>query len=146
MMGESMEPPRGIDFLQARSQVIQSIRRSIKKNDDNIKRDRQNSSFVDEGSYPLNVLAIPAICCVLLVVSLACQTSNENISGLLVSLAVIVTVVILNIYLYRLVHSAESNEIKRELELILSDYERFSKYCAHSASHGKCRSDSYSYS
>jgi hypothetical protein len=137
MMGDSIEPPRGIDFLQARSQVIQSIRRSIKKNDDNINRDRKNSSFVDEGSYPLNVLAIPAICCVLLVVSLACQTSNENISGLLISLAVIVTVVVLNIYLYRLVHSAESNEIKRELELILSDYESFSKYCAHSSSNGK---------
>ena len=136
-MGESAEPPRGIDFLQARSQVIQSIRRSIKKNDDNIRRDLKDSSYVDEGSYPLNVLAIPAICCVLLVISLACQTSNENISGLLISLAVIVTVVILNIYLYRLIHSAESNEIKRELELILNDYERFSKYCAHSSSQGK---------
>lgn len=141
MMGERLDSPRGIDFLQARSHVIQSIRRSIKKNDDNISRDHKSLSFFrfgDEDSYPLTVLAIPAICCLLLVVSLASQTSNENISGLLVSLAVIVLVVILNIYLYRLVNSAESNEIKRELQLILGDYERFSEYCAHSSSHGKC--------
>ena len=137
-----MEPSvtsRGIDFLEARTQVIQSIRRVIKRNDEILSRERENSSifssFGDEIN-PFTVLAIPAVCCVLLIVSVASQSTTQYITGLLVSLAVIVVVVVFNQHLYRLVYSAESNEIKRELELILHDYENFSEHCAQFSSNG----------
>ena len=137
-----MEPSvtsRGIDFLEARTQVIQSIRRVIKRNDEILSRERDNSSifssFGDEIN-PVTVLAIPALCCVLLIVSVASQSTNQYITGLLVSLGVIVVVVVFNQHLYRLVYSAESNEIKRELELILHDYEKFSEHCAQFSSSG----------
>jgi hypothetical protein len=117
---------RGVDFSQARSEVIKSIRSAIKNHEDS-RRIRNILSFSDEESS-LTLLGVPALCCVLLVVSLASR-STHYISGLLVSLLVIVAVVTLNICLCELASSAESNEIRRELEKILNDYEAFSNRC-----------------
>ena len=137
-----IDPPiaaRGIDFLQARSQVIQAIKRAIKKKEDNDRKEKREAirfgTLKSEG-YSLTVLAIPAICCILLVVSLASQSPQRYISGPLVSLAVIISVVVLNVYLHQLVSSSESREIKRELELILHDYEKFSEHCMTSSPNG----------
>jgi hypothetical protein len=136
---DSSVTSRGIDFLEARTQVIHSIRRVIRRNDDILARESHNtsifSSFSDEIN-PFIVLAIPAVCCVLLIIALACQPTTQYMTGLLVSLVVIVVVVVFNQHLYRLVYSAESNEIKRELELILHDYEKFSEHCAQFSSNG----------
>ena len=130
---------RGVDFLDARSQVVKAIRRSIENYEEAKSRNRSIGSVrycSYDHSFSSTLLAVPAVCCILLVVSLASQTTTNLISGLLVSLLVIMAVVLLNIYLYQLVSTAESNEIKRELEEILHDYEKFSDQCMIAMSKG----------
>lgn len=128
----NLSTTRGVDFLEARSQVVKAIRRAIERHEDAKSRShtaRRNHRFSYDQSFSLSLLAVPAACCILLIVALASQRTTHIISGLLVSLLVIITVVLLNMYLYQLVSTAESNEIKRELEEILHDYEKFSAHC-----------------
>lgn len=129
---------RGIDFLQARSQVVECIRRAIKKQEDsNTNRNISNLFRIcHEPNFSWTLLPIPAVCCLLLIVSLAFQSSTHFIPGLLVSLTIIIAVVFLNVYLYQLVSTAESIEIRRELEGILHDYEEFSNHSAASLTKG----------
>lgn len=130
-MGD-LSASRGIDFLQARTQVIKSIRLAINKHQDANSRSCDVASrfhfFYNQCCYLTN-LAIPAVCCTLLIVSLSSQTSTQFISGLLVSLFVVVAVVVLNMHLHKLLTTAESSEIRRELEKILFDYENFLSSC-----------------
>ena len=130
---------RGIDFLQARTQVIKSIRLAINKHENLGSKGCDVRNILhssDDQSCCLTLLAIPAVCCILLIVSLSSLTSTEFISGLLVPLLVIIAVVLLNIHLHRLVSTAESKEIQRELEKILYDYEKFSSLCISTINEG----------
>lgn len=133
---------RGIDFLQARTQVIKSIRLAIKKHEDSGNRGCDAANILhssDDQSCCLTLLATPAVCCILLIVSLSSQTSTLFISGLLVPLLVIIAVVLLNMHFHRLVSTAESKEIQRELEKILYDYEKFSSLCISTIHEGNAK-------
>lgn len=130
---EQLSSFRGIDFVQARRQVIDSIKSAIKSQDD--QNDQSLSALIQHDDFNVTILSVPGICCVLLTISLVFSPTAFH-AGLFVSLFVIVAVVCLNLYLYQVVSSAESNEIKRELERILDDFEEFSNYTAITAIEG----------
>jgi VIT1/CCC1 family predicted Fe2+/Mn2+ transporter len=124
---EQLSSFRGIDFVQARRQVIESIKRAIKSQDD--QSSQSLSALIQHNDFNMTLLSVPGVCCLLLTISLI-FTPTPFHAGLLVSLFAIIAVVVLNLYLYQVVSSAESNEIKRELERILDDFEEFSNYSA----------------
>jgi hypothetical protein len=124
---EQLSSFHGIDFVQARRQVIESIKRAIRSQDD--QSSQSLSALIQQDDFNITLLSVPGICCVLLTISLVFSPTPFH-AGLLVSLFVIASVVVLNLYLYQVVSSAESNEIKRELERILDDFEEFSNYTA----------------
>ena len=135
----NLSTTRGVDFLQARFQVIKSIRKAIKKHEDSITRNRNATSKFSvscDQNYSTSLLAVPALCCILLIISIAFQPSPHFIAGHLVALIVIIAVVVLNTHLYNLVSNSESGEVKRELEKILYDYEKFSAQCINTLNEG----------
>jgi hypothetical protein len=122
---------RGVDFEAARALVVKSIKKVLAEHDARIK---------SSGGFNTTLRGIalsdygPCIACItLFLLSASSRISLEFRVGLLLSAIAVFGVTALNLLLGSFRASTESNEIRRELEEVLRDYEHFAAQCKRSS-------------
>ena len=122
----------GVDFSQARWQVISCLKRALRKHDAQNQKTRNLWSFVRHSLVRRHISTVlPLLACVLLLFMTTRRLRVQELGrGVSLTLVLIIIAAIVNLYVHYLAASAESKEIQQELEGVLRDYEHFARTCA----------------
>ena len=121
----------GVDFSQARWQVISCLKRALRKHDAQNQKTRNLWSFVRHSLVRRHISTVlPLLACVLLLFMTTRRLRVQELGrGVSLTLVLVIIAAIVNLYVHYLAASAESKEIQQELEGVLRDYEHFARTC-----------------